>query len=87
MFFFLLIFLSGFIIDIFWTLYIKSVSENKKLSAAIYSTLQGLCQTFFIFSFVNDFYYAIPWLTGLFSGTYCSFYVNDFINNFLKNKK
>lgn len=67
---YILLFLSGFIIDIIWALYIKAISDDKYLFAAIYSVGTGLCSLFMIHEFIENIYNGMPYLLGLFGGTY-----------------
>lgn len=69
---YIIIFVSGFIIDIIWTLYIKSISREEYLEGAVYSALIGICQLSFIYSFIknNDIISSILWISGLFLGTF-----------------
>lgn len=66
------LFLTGCITDIIWALYIRNVSENDKLKAAIYSVGTGICTIIFVEGILHGIFYSIFWLIGLFIGTYYS---------------
>ena len=72
---YLLLFISGFIIDIIWTLYIKSIANDKYSLGAIYSAGTGLCNLFMIHEFTKDIMNGLPYIAGLFFGTYFSKYL------------
>jgi hypothetical protein len=74
-----LLFLSGFIIDIIWALYIKTISNNKYFLASIYSVGTGICAMYFTYEIAvtKDLLTGIPYLIGLFFGTLFSKYLNQ----------
>jgi hypothetical protein len=68
----LILLVSGFITDIVWALYIRKVSENKRLQASFLSVGTGICTIIFVKGLLTNFWLTFPWLVGLFFGTFYS---------------
>jgi len=75
-------FASGVVTDVIWAMYITKLSEHKHLQAAIYSVGTGLVTIIFIEGMITNLYLTIPWLCGLFVGTFYS----DTIESWIKSK-
>ena len=72
-----LLFISGFIVDVIWSLYIKSLSDDKYFLAGLHFVGTGICGLFVIYevSSTRDILTGLPYLIGLFFGTYFSKYL------------
>jgi hypothetical protein len=70
-------FLSGFCTDLLWALYIRRVSERRRLAAASLSTAIGVMSVVWVFGIEKDVFNALFWLAGLFSGTYAALTIED----------
>ena len=79
----LILFLAGTFTDITWALYIRKVAEHKRLSGALYSVGTGLCTVIIIEGIITNIWLFIPWLFGLFVGTYFSDDVEKSMKNFV----
>ena len=75
----ILIFLSGFISDVFWTLFIHAAASEKRLLSAIYSSLIGLVSYGFFVSASSGGLYFLIWVLGLRCGTYFAKPIETFI--------
>ena len=83
----ILLFLSGFIVDIVWAFYVRAISENKKMLSSTYSVCIGICSLLFLNITIEHMMLSPIWLIGLFFGTYFSKDIEQFIiKNFNKNK-
>ncbi len=71
------VFLSGFIIDILYALWVLSVSEGKHWRAAVFSGLMALPSIFGIIHIVDSHILAIPYAVGLALGSVAGMKVND----------
>ena len=82
----LLIFMSGFASDVFWTLYIHAAANGKRLLAALYSCLIGGASYGFIMSVNMGILFFLVWILGLGCGTYFAKPIETFIFDKWKKK-
>lgn len=66
----LFVFLAGAGIDLAWTRYIQSVQDRRRLSAANYSVTIAALSLLGVTTVVRDGWMALPYLLGLWLGTY-----------------
>lgn len=66
----IVVFFAAFVTDATWSVFIRSTADGKATMAAVASVFTGALGLFGMTSVVNDAYMAIPWLLGLFCGTY-----------------
>jgi len=64
--------------DIFWALYIKKISQHRRLQGANYAALVGFCFLISLSIIINSFWYGIIYLIGLWVGTYWHQQLEDF---------
>lgn len=78
----ILFFLSGFVVDIFYTLYIRYAGKDSKSDrrrAGGYSVMMGLCTTVFVIS-LETTKWALPfYFLGLYLGTYYALDIEKYI--------
>ncbi len=65
-----LVFTATFLADIFWTFYIRKVSQGKAFGAASYSLLVAIMGAFSTYQFIINYWMIIPAALGAFIGTY-----------------
>jgi len=80
-------FLTGFVTDVTWALYIKYVGGGNKLKGAFYSVGTGICTVVFVEGTIVSIWLTPFWLIGLFLGTYYSNEVEECIQKFYKTKR
>lgn len=71
------VFISGFLIDVLYALWVLSVSSNKKWRAAIVSGLMALPACFGIISIVDSHILIIPYAIGLALGSISGMKINE----------
>lgn len=71
------VFLSGFLIDILYALWVLSVSDGKHWRAAIFSGVMALPSIFGIISIVDSHILAIPYAIGLALGSVAGMKINE----------
>lgn len=62
----------SFAVNFFNARYIKYISENKILLAAVYSELVVLAYSFNILTYIENKWYLVPMIIGGFAGTLLS---------------
>lgn len=63
-------FLAVFVVDIFYTYYLKSVTENAALKASVWGAVVWLIGSFAVIEYTADHMLLIPACIGAFCGTY-----------------
>lgn len=66
----LFVFLAGAGIDLAWTRYIQSVHDKRRVAAANYSVAIAALSLLGVTTVVHDGWMSIPYLLGLWLGTY-----------------
>jgi hypothetical protein len=64
-----LIFLAGFVQDIFWTLYIRRIATSKPVASAFLSVINLFIAGFITINFVAHWLYLFPAAGGAFLAT------------------
>jgi len=67
---YIITFLAVFVVDIFYTYYLKSVSENAALKAGFWGAVVWLIGSFAVIEYTADHMLLIPACLGAFCGTY-----------------
>ncbi|CAB4133559.1 hypothetical protein UFOVP257_281 [uncultured Caudovirales phage] len=67
---YIITFLAVFFVDIFYTYYLKSVSENAALKAGLWGAVVWLIGSFAVIEYTADHMLLIPACLGAFCGTY-----------------
>ena len=80
-------FLAGFVLDVFWALYIQANSDRARLRAALYSVCIGLSQGVFVKSVQEDAATLVFWLCGLFIGTYYANEVEQWFTKYMGSRR
>lgn len=65
-----LIFISTFIVDVIWVIYIKKVNQNKPIAAALVTLLIYLLGGYVIINYTESHYLLISSTLGACLGTY-----------------
>lgn len=63
-------FIFGLSVDLFYVIWMKAVNKDNAVAAVLASMLMALCSIFGFVSIVGHWYYSIPYLVGLGTGTY-----------------
>jgi hypothetical protein len=63
------VFLAGFLVDVAYVGWVRSIGENRKLLAAAASMAIGACGLLGVTGVVTNYWLAIPYLLGLGAGT------------------
>ncbi len=66
----IVVFLAAFAVDAAWAILIRATADGRAMTAAVASVFTGALGLLGITSVVGNAYMAIPWLLGLFCGTY-----------------
>jgi len=82
----LTLFVAGFLTDVIWALYIRKIANKNKLQGALYSVGTGICAIIFVEGLLTNIYLMIPWLIGLFFGSYFSDNIEQVLIKFFKGK-
>lgn len=61
--------ISTFVLGVLYSVYIKALSENKMLRAALFGELVVLCGAVTTVNYVENHWYLIPAIIGGFLGT------------------
>lgn len=67
---FILTFAAVFFVDIFYTYYLKTVTENKALKASIWGAIVWLIGSLAVIEYTANHWLLIPACLGAFCGTY-----------------
>jgi hypothetical protein len=70
------VFVIDFVVDFAWSMYIKSLANNKSLKAAGWSAFISLAGGITVISYTENNLLLIPAVIGGAIGTYCSKYFN-----------
>ncbi len=71
------VFLAGFLVDLAYVRWLKNVTADRKLTAALASMAVGGCGLVGLTGVVADAWLAIPYLLGLGAGTVAGMGVNN----------
>lgn len=63
-------FIAVFVVDIFYTYYLKSINENAALKSGFWGAVVWLIGSFAIINYTADHWLLIPACLGAFFGTY-----------------
>jgi uncharacterized membrane protein YfcA len=76
---FIVTFIAVFVVDIFYTYYLKSINENKALTAGFWGAVVWLIGSIAVIEYTTNHWLLIPACIGAFCGT--------FVGIKLRNKK
>ena len=77
-------FLIGFCTDIIWVLYIQNVADKKRVAAANYSVMTGICGILWVEGLLSNVYLMVFWLAGMWIGTYFADQIESFVKRLIK---
>lgn len=63
-------FIAVFFVDIFYTYYLKTVNENKALTASLWGAIVWLIGSLAVIEYTANHWLLIPACLGAFCGTY-----------------
>jgi hypothetical protein len=63
-------FIAVFVVDIFYTYYLKAINENAALTSSIWGAVVWLIGSFAVINYTADHMLLIPACLGAFCGTY-----------------
>ena len=71
---YILTFLAVFFVDIFYTYYLKAVTESRALTASIWGAVVWLIGSLAVIEYTANHWLLIPACIGAFCGTYVGIY-------------
>lgn len=74
---FIFTFIAIFVVDIFYTYYLKSVNESKALKASLWAAVVWLIGSFAVISYTTNHWLLIPACLGAFCGTWVGVKMRD----------